>query len=268
MRITHILVGNEAAKPLQEAQLLDENLAGEIVVLKDTLGIGPLHVAEGETFSETRTNFWKSITPTWPDGQMVEDEKNVQMICDSLEESDQVWFWMAPCVSDVMAYYWLLNYFKNYAGVLHCLFINSLPFFNAKGTLFYPKNFSEVLPREMVKCQRLLKDVSPADYEVDGDEWPRLIGENSLVRSHEGGKKIASRNDNYLDSFITNQFQFTNDFVKATKVINQAMSKITDTVSDSFIIHRLHVMIAEGKLETQGEGKKGLKDLEVRVVKG
>jgi hypothetical protein len=35
--ITHIIVGNEAAKPLQEAQGLDESLQGEIVVLKDTL---------------------------------------------------------------------------------------------------------------------------------------------------------------------------------------------------------------------------------------
>ena len=129
--ITHIIVGNEAAKPLQEAQSLDESLQGEIVVLKDTLGIGPIYISEGQTFSEIRTDFWKSINAAWPENQVVEDEQNVMAICDALQEDDQVWFWMAPCVSDVMAYYWLLNYFKKHPGVLHCIFINRLQFFNA-----------------------------------------------------------------------------------------------------------------------------------------
>jgi hypothetical protein len=33
------------------------------------------------------------------------------------------------------------------------------------------------------------------------------------------------------------------------------------------MIHRLNCLIAEEKLETQGDGKKGLKDVEVRVKK-
>jgi hypothetical protein len=264
MGIIHIIVGDEAAKPLQEAQLLDPTLAGQIIVLKDTLGIGPLFTPEGETFSEIRTNFWKSISAPFAENQIVPDVQQIENVCTQLQPDEQVWFWMAPCATDVLAYYWLLTYFAKYPGVLHCIFINSLPFFNAKGTLFYPKNFSEVLPREMVKCQKLVKDVSPADYEMDGDEWPKLCGENAMIRSHEGGKKIMSRNDNHIDGLILNQFQFSNEFVKANKVISQAISKGTDGISDLFIIHRLHTLITEEKLETQGDGKKGLKDVEVR----
>ncbi len=264
MPITHIIVGHEAAKPLQEAMLLDEGLQGEIIVLQDTLGIGPIHVAEGETFTQVRTNFWKSITPTWPAEQQVIDSENIEKLCANLQSNQQVWFWMAPCVSDVMAYYWLLPYFASYSGVLHTLFINSLPFFNVKGTLFYPKNFSEVLPREMVKCQRLVKDVSSADYEIDGDEWPKLAGENALIRSHEGGKKIMSRNDNHLDSLLLNQFQFSKEFVKASKVISQALSKQAETVSDLFLIHRLHTLIADGTLQVNGDSAKALNSFEVK----
>jgi Protein of unknown function/Domain of unknown function (DUF1835) len=267
MSITHIIVGDEAAKPLQEALLLDENLQGNIITLKDTLGIGPLFINDGENFETIRTNFWKSIGAEFKEDQLVPDVAAMHHLCNNLQPNQQVWFWMAPCVTDVITYYWLLSYFEKHIGVLHCIFINSLPFFNAKGTLFYPKNFSEVLPREMVKCQKLLKMVSPADYEIDGDEWPKLAGENALIRSHEGGKKISSRNDNHLDSLLFNQFQFSNEFVKATKVISQALSKNTDGVSDLFLIHRLHILIADEKLETQGDGKKGLKDLEIRVKK-
>ena len=40
--IYHFVVGDEAAKPLQEAIEAEESMAGEIVVLKDILHVGPV----------------------------------------------------------------------------------------------------------------------------------------------------------------------------------------------------------------------------------
>jgi hypothetical protein len=266
MSITHIIVGHEAAKQLQMAIALDESLAGNIIVLRDTLGIGQIYSDQDNSFVEIRTNFWKSLSSNWNDESIVDDEKNIQEYIDNVNpEEDIAWFWMAPCVSDVMAYFWLLQYFKKVAGVLHTLFINSLPFFNEKGTLFYPKNFSEVLPREMVKCKKLVKDVSPADFEIDGDEWIRLSGENAMVRSHDGGKKITSRNENHYDGLILNQFQFAKGNIKASKVISQALSKNSDTVSDLFITKRLYTLIEEGKLVANGDITKPLNQWDVNT---
>jgi Protein of unknown function/Domain of unknown function (DUF1835) len=264
MNLVHIMVGNAAEKNLQEAQLLDETLAGNIIVLKDTLGIGPLAVSEGQSFSQLRTQFWQSITPTWPADQQVQDAETIAALIENLQEDTKVWFWMAPCITDVCAYYWLLPYFEKLHGVLHCISINSLPFFNEKGTLFYPKNFSEILPKEIVKCKRLAKDLSPADYELEGEEWARLTGENALIRTSEGGKKVSSKNDNFYDSAITNQLQFTTDFIKAHKIISQAMNKITDTVSDNFIIHRLKTLVSNDTLLVQGDINKALNNWEVK----
>jgi hypothetical protein len=264
MKLVHIIAGDAVLKNLQEAQLLDETLAGEILVLKDTLGIGSIYKNEGESFSKVRTDFWKSVQPNRPEEEVVQDEENVLKLIENIDEETKVWFWMAPCVTDVCAYFWLLSYFKKHVGVLHYISINSLPFFNEKGTLFYPKNFSEILPKEIVKCKRLAKDVSPADYELEGDEWEKLAGENAMIRTNEGGKKTTSKNENFYDSAILNQLQFTTDFVKANKIIHQALGKITDTVSDWFIIYRLKQLVADGTLIAQGDMNKALNNWEVK----
>jgi hypothetical protein len=264
MKLIHLIIGHEGAKNLEAAVALDESLQGDIVVLQDTLGIGPIYVAEGQTFSNIRTAFWQTVHPNWPADQIVADAALIQKIIEEQTEESQVWFWMAPNVSDVLAYYWLLPYFKNNNGLLYTVFINSLPFFNDKGSLFYPKGFGEILPKEIVKCKRLAKDVSLADFEMDGDEWDKLAGESALVRSHEGGKKIMSRNENHYDQHILNQLQFTNGFIKANKVISQALAKVPDVLSNYFLEYRLRTLIAEEKVDTQGDTTKALKDFEVK----
>jgi peptide deformylase len=75
--------------------------------------------------------------------------------------------------------------------MLHTINIVGLPFLNEKGQLFYPTNFSQIPAKEFLKTKRLLKEVTPAEYEVEGDEWARLQQENAWVRTYEGGKKIV-----------------------------------------------------------------------------
>jgi hypothetical protein len=76
----HILVGHEAAKNLEEAFALDENLKGEIVVLKDTLEVGPIHPNEDEKFIEIRTSFWKDLDTSFPEEEQVLDENTIKLL--------------------------------------------------------------------------------------------------------------------------------------------------------------------------------------------
>ncbi len=259
---THIIVGDAAAKQLIAAQEMDEQLAGEIIVLQDNFAIGPIYVPDGETFTQVRNAYWQTITGNTE--YNIADEAAINVILDKVEELEKVIFWMAPNIVDVSAFYWVLSYFQKYEGLLHVIFINNLPFFNEKSTLFYPKHFKEVLPREMTKCIKLLKDLSPADYEVDIDEWPRLAGENALVRIYEGNKKVTSKNEHHHDGYFLNQFTFNNNYVKAKTVMNQALNKLTEPLPEVFLQYRFRLLIAEGKLQVQGDAKKALKDFEVR----
>ena len=115
----HLIVGDEAAANLRAAFELDENLTGEVLVLKDTLGIGPIATDE-KGHDGVRTTFWRSFLGEECDGVM--DAHYVNKIKEkAIEEEEPVCLWMAPCVSDVCAYYHLLTCFKDQPGIFHII---------------------------------------------------------------------------------------------------------------------------------------------------
>lgn len=261
----HILVGDMAAAQLQQAFELDENLRGEIIVLKDTLGIGPILPSEGQMFHQLRTQFWQLIDSTFDGNVVVPDEHTIKLLAVKAQrEEEPVCLWLAPCVSDVCAYYWLLPLFAKFPGMLHTINIIGLPFLNEKGQLFYPNNFSQVPPKEFMKTKRLLKEVTPAEYEVEVDEWLRLQQDNQWVRIYEGGKKIVSKDVTFYDQLILNNL--SDEFQKASKVLHETMKKITQTISHIFIEWRIKSLIHEGRIAVQGDVSKTLKEFEIKKI--
>ena len=260
----HIIAGDEAAKNLEAAFLLDENLRGDVLILKDTLGIGPIELDAEMNHDDVRTECWKIMSPNQIDHASQDQHNVLQLIEKAVAEEEPVCFWMAPCVTDVCAYFWLLPYFKKQADMLHMINIIGLPFLNEKGQLFYPKNFSEVVPTEFLKTKRLLKKVTVAEYEVEGDEWTKLQTESTWVRVYEGGKKIVSKELTYYDSLLSTSL--TTEFQKGTKVVNEAMKKCTQTLTSVFLEWRLRELVTSQAVAINGDVEKGLKDFEVKKV--
>lgn len=240
----HLIVGDKAAENLQAAFELDENLKGEVLVLKDTLGIGPIATDE-KGHDGVRTTFWRQYLGEDFEGVM--DKHAIQKVKEkALAAEEPVCLWMAPCVSDVCAYYFLLTQFRDASGLYHIINIDSLPFLNDKGGVFYPKNFSEVLPKEFVKTKRLLKEVTPAHYEIDGEEWEKLQSENAMVRVYKGGKDIESADETFFDQAL--YLLVTKEEQRGSKIVRQALAKIDQTVSDLFLLGRLKAMASNGQI--------------------
>ena len=260
----HIIAGDEAAKNLEAAFLLDENLRGDVLILKDTLGIGPIELDAEMNHDDVRTECWKIMSPNQIDHASQDQHNVLQLIEKAVAEEEPVCFWMAPCVTDVCAYFWLLPYFKKQADMLHMINIIGLPFLNEKGQLFYPKNFSEVVPTEFLKTKRLLKKVTVAEYEVEGDEWTKLQTESTWVRVYEGGKKIVSKELTYYDSLLSTSL--TTEFQKGTKVVNEAMKKCTQTLTSVFLEWRLRELVMSQAVAINGDVEKAVKDFEVKKV--
>lgn len=260
----HIISGIQAAKNLESAFELDENLSGELIILKDTLGIGDIQSTPEINHDEIRTAFWKMMNPTMT--EEIDDEKIVLKIIDkALQEEEPICFWLAPNVNDVCAYYWLLQLFKPYPSLLHTINIIGLPFLNEKGQLFYPNNFSQVPPKEFIKTKRLLKEITPSEYELEIDEWKKMQTENSWVRIYEGGKKIISKRNHYYDHVL--ESAVTEESQKSSKIINETMKKITQNLSPLFIEYRFRQMLQEGKFTYSGNLDGLLKDIEVKINK-
>lgn len=263
----HIITGEEAAKNLTAAFELDENLQGDIVILKDHLGVGPLSSSnETEEISHDtlRSAFWNTISPQVEPWVMDDEAKILALITKVLEEEEPCCFWLAPNVTDVCAYLWLLPFFKKHPSVLHTINVIGLPFLNEKGQMFYPNTFAQIPPKEFVKTKRLLKEVSPAEYEVEGDEWARLQAEQTWVRTHEGGKKVASKENAFVDSQL--KTIISAEFQKAHKVVNEAFKKSTQTIPAAFFEYRLRKLIEAEAISVQGDVTKTSRDFEVKKI--
>lgn len=265
--IYHIVVGDMAAQPLQEAIANEPSIQGEVVVMKDILHVGPIQKEEGGSFSELRTAFWQKVVPQDKDLK-VEDMERLLEISAAMYKDDSIkaWFWMAPSPADVCTYHWMLPYLSKHMGRFFLVNIANLPFLNEQGKVFYPKNISEILPKELIKARRLARPVTPAEVEIDGDEWRKLVEQNSGIRTHGGGKKLASQPDSFYDeqllSFCSQQFQ------KASRIITQVLNKFNNPTGDLFLGWRLRQMAEEGKLLLQGNVLKELRDFDVKLPGG
>lgn len=250
MSLIHLIVGDATAKPLSEAVTQEETLAGEIVVLKDILNVGPLKT-EGMTFSEGRSAFWNEAQPEGHAPAAVDDLEKLMALSSRLSNDPDlhIWFWMAPRAADVCAYYWLLQFLKKHQGRLSVININGLPFLDENGKLFYPESFGDVPVKEIIKARKLARVITPSEWETDGDEWQKMVTENSGLRKHEAGKKLSGQSISFYDELLLSLCTRQNQ--KVTRVVQQAMSKNKIHTGDLFLIWRLRVMAQEGKLELQ-----------------
>jgi hypothetical protein len=265
------LVFNEAdVTVLQAAIALDDSMAGEIRLIRDDYAVGPLADMQDAEGWQARRHWWKLLLETSGDYPvddtlaMVDDKMTVHQLKKMLDEQpDEVlWIWAAQNQHDVSGYYWLIGQLQAYQGRVFILYLNNLPFLNEKGAIFYPQWLSEIPAKEFLKARKLARPVTPSEFEVDGDEWKRLVAEGQMVRVLEGGKKLSGAAEDFYDKALSKYV--TGDFSKAQKVIGQFLNKEKTKTGDVFLTWRLKALIEANGWETRGDLTKTTRDFDVR----
>jgi len=284
MSTLHIVFGQSSATTLAAAFELDETLKGELLYFDDDLSIGPLFILDTRDGQSNRRQWWQQMAGVQPQAQpvaegeqaaaepvAVEEESGDAELVKQLkarlktEEDLQVWIWAGQNARDVSGYYWLVSQFYDFSGRIHIIYLNNLPFLNDKGAVFYPTHLHQILPKEFLKARKLARPVSLAEFELDGDEWHRLMNENAGIRLLEGGKKLKGEPVAYYDKDLLQAC--SKEFQKASKVVSQLTGKMKFPVPEQFLGWRLKELIKEEKLESRGE-LKTVKDFEVKQPGG
>jgi hypothetical protein len=268
----HIVFNEADIDVLQKAIELDETLQGEVLQVEDDYAVGPLKDIYTEEGIAARRAWWKEVlTGTDLEKKLdegeVDDNKLIAFIIERLQkdEEEKVWIWAAQNKHDVSGYYWFISQLKDFQGRIYILYLNNLPFINEKGQLFYPEWISTIQPKEMTKAKKLARLVTPSEFEVDPDEWTKLCNEEKGVRLLEGGKKLGQQDYDFYDADLKNFI--TGDWQKASKIINQFLSKNKHTTGDMYMLWRLKQLIATDLYDVQGE-LKNLKDFELKKKSG
>jgi hypothetical protein len=264
----HIVFNASETLLMEEVIKLDESLTGEVIQVKDDFAVGPLADLDTAEGWQQRTDWWMDKlkgSPYENNHQEIDDRNTVQSIIEKLraDEAEQVWIWMGQNQHDVTGYYWLMPQLKEFQGRVIVIYLNNLPFINEKGQLFYPSWIHEIQPRELLKAKKLSRAITLSEFEVDPDEWKRLVTENSMVRILEGGKKIVSMDESFYDGEILKNL--TSEWQKASRVLSNTLNRMKIKTGDVFLMWRMKSMIESGKISVVGEPTKGWKDFDVRI---
>ena len=265
----HIVFQHADAAALKKSFDLDETLRGDIIEIKDDYAVGPIADVFSEGGKAARSQWWREVLSGGDyDGKAdtgeVDDAKTVSELKDRLETDpgEVVWIWAAPNKHDLSGYYWLMSQLKDLQGRIFILYLHNLPFINDKGQIFYPSNIFEIPAKEFVKAKKLAREITTGEFEIDPDEWTKLGDENKGVRTLEGGKKLVQHDYDYYDAEL---FKFiTPDWQKVNRLFHSFFAKAKETTGDAYLLWRLKLMIANGKIDAQGQIK-GMKDIEVKL---
>lgn len=270
--ILHIVFGQSSEANLKAAFDLDPALAGEILCFEDDLAVGPLFILDTPEGRTARKEWWNNMLeiPAVVSAEGEEPappEDPVRSLKGRLREEEEleVWIWAGQNACDVSGYFWLISQLDRFSGRIHLVYLNNLPFLNEKNGVFYPTHLSQILPKEFIKAKKLAREVSLAEFELDGDEWHRLMNENAGIRLLEGGKKLRGEPAGFFDKDLLQAT--TKDFQKAYKVVVQVTGKFKYPVMDQFLSWRLKELIKEGKIESKGE-LKTMRDFEIKLPGG
>lgn len=269
--MTHIVFEQSNTEALQKAIDLDETMQGDIVEIKDDFAVGPLEDIYNTEGYQARRDWWKNLlefSPYTESLNIVDDKLTVHNLLKRLDEEpdEQVWIWMGQNVHDVCGYYWLMSQLKNYQGRIHVLYLNNLPFINEKGNIFYPTSLFEIQPKEFLKAKKLARPITLSEFEVDPDEWKKQCNENAVVRFLEGGKKIIGKDADFYDKDIL--ANATPAPQKLGKLLSNTLSKMKVKTGDVFLVWRMRELVAQEKLNVQGDWEKGWKELTVSLPGG
>lgn len=268
--MVHVVFQHMDVQLLKETMKLDESLQGEVIEIKDDLGVGPLNDLDTDEGWKARGEWWRMLLQGTPYGEKLvgsfDDRETVKELKNKLDADStlEAWIWMGQNQHDVIGYFWLMRQLKEYQGRIMILYLNNLPFINEKGQLFYPWNVHDILPKEAVKAKKLARQITTSEFEVDPDEWKRITEENATVRILEGGKKIIAKEETFYDSEIMKNI--TADWQKAWRVVGNTLHRMKIKTGDVYLMWRMRHLINEGKIEVLGNMDEGWKTFDVRKV--
>ncbi len=266
----HIVYNKADVAVIENVQLLDASLAGTILSIDDDYAVGPIQELHTTLGQANRKDWWHTVLQGGDydmeaTGHIVDDYATIHTITDTLHnnEAEIVWIWCAQNAHDVSGYYWLISQLKQWQGRVYILYLNNLPFFNEKKQLFYPNYIHQIPAAECLKAKHLARPVTASELEIDPDEWAKLAQDYKEVRTLEGGKKLQQHTADYYDQQL--QSFITKDYSKASKLIQQYLTKSKDITGDAYLLWRLKHIAAQEQYEVQGILGK-MKEFEVRKI--
>ncbi|SDZ91230.1 Protein of unknown function [Arachidicoccus rhizosphaerae] len=269
--ILHMVFDEPGGEQIRQSFELDPANTGEIIYIEDNYSLGPVGELETPEGWQLRKGWWQAVLGLDPETQpevMSADKMKLHQLLQRLEEQQDtvLWIWMGQNERDVAGYYYIISHLMDFQGRIYVVYLNNLPFIDEKGHIFYPRQLSEILPKEYVKAARLARIVTLSEFELDPEEWEKLSQLPGSVRLLEGGKKLAVKENDYYDKIILDQLGAA--AMKLSRLLGLLATKAKLGLPEYYIIWRIKSLIETGQVISQGEFEKGGKNVTLKATQG
>lgn len=262
-RYVHIVCGDSFAGSLKLAlRKLGLESEHKIIVLRERYAIGPLwrlHEPEGQ-----------ALRSEWLRDH-INDEGDDQ---DASDRADQVKRHLALIPQDASIILWSSGNAYEQIGMRHAAYLTKdMPqscyimqaaetcyeLFDRPDLIIRYSHSGEIPDDKLAEVWRT-GERKPLDAPVRSAlalEWLELAGSEEVLRIWEQGR-IQSVSAEYYDDYIMSTIEQLHgdrgnrDFIKAARVIGQALGYCEQYVGDSFLEYRLRELIYKGKLQIKG----------------
>lgn len=264
-RTVHIVFGYSAAGSVRQAiKQLDLQESDGMVCFPDLFSVGPvwkLHEPEGRLYREEwmRTH----LDPEYTDNNFAYNgELNPIQIVQQMPEQARIVIWGGDSAHEKIGsryVQYLLKEYKKEMIEINAAHICERKYNIPKDQRYY-RHTGEIVAEKLIKVFHEIKRIHPltteqrSKYEL---EWMGYAETKQVLRLWNDGE-VNTVEENYLDEYLLHtvyKLQSRSNpggFMKAARVVGEAMGYLEQYIGDSFFEYRLRSLIYEGKLEIRG----------------
>ncbi|MFC5542462.1 DUF1835 domain-containing protein [Ureibacillus suwonensis] len=257
----HIVFGSSAAGSLRYAfQDTPYEQTEEIIEVPDNLAEGPihhLHTAEGfeRRYQWLKENYrWEKDQAEWYKNNMQQAFEKIS----SIPPEQRVVIWTGENASEGTGLRFSLYLLKEKTNEMSVLNTYDAyhKFYNGMHEDF-PRHTGELSPEQLLLFYELgeLEELTEEQRQAYAKEGEECLHSDAVLRTYNKGQIFGAENhrDDALIIGKMKNLQGNKKFIKAARVIGEVLGHLDQYTSDEWIEYRLRQLIAQGKVEYQGE---------------
>ena len=264
-KIVHIVFGYSTAGSVRQTiKQLSLQESDGMICFPDLFSVGPiwkLHEPEGRRYREEwmRTH----LDPEYTDHHFAHHgELNPIQMVQQIPEQARIVIWGGDSAHEKIGsryVQYLLKEYKNEVIEINAVKICERKHNTPKHQQYY-RHTGEIVPEKLIEVFHEMKRIHPLTAEQRSkyeQEWLGYAETKQVLRLWNNGE-VNTVEENDLDEYLLHtvyklQSRSNSDgFMKAARVVGEAMGYLEQYIGDSFFEYRLRSLIYEGKLEIRG----------------
>lgn len=264
-KTVHIVFGYSAAGSVRQTiKQLELQDSDGIICFPDLFSVGPiwkLHEPEGRRYREEWMRTY--LDPEYTDNHFAHNgELNPIQMVQHIPEQARIVIWGGDSAHERTGsrfVQYLLKEDKNEIIEINAVEICERKY-NIQNHQQYYQHTGEIVPEKLIEVFEEMKRTHPLTAEQRSEyeqEWLGYAESKQVLRLWDNGE-VDAVEENYLDEYLLHTVyklesrSNPDGFIKAARVIGEAMGYLNQYIGDAFFEYRLRSLIYEGKLEIRG----------------